>query len=145
MIKSNAWSFEDPDLKMLSQQQYLASHSVVAVRPSMNVVQNPGYQPQFQQYQQQPRQQTLGQPQFGPTSMKYAVLLPDLLRRNLVQTRPPPQVPRKLLVEYKPDLFCAFHQGAPGHYIEHCIAEGCSKVGPKNLIHFKEFEFECAG
>jgi len=34
----------------------------------------------------------------------------------------PPQVPKKLPVGYRPDLFCAFHQGAPGHDIEHCSA-----------------------
>ncbi|KEH35421.1 hypothetical protein MTR_3g090210 [Medicago truncatula] len=54
--------------------------------------------------------------------MKYGVLLPDLLRRKLVQTRPPPCMPKKLPAGYRPDLSCVFHQGAPGHDIERCFA-----------------------
>ena len=38
------------------QQQYLAYHPAAAVMPIINAVQNSGYQSQFQQYQQQPRQ-----------------------------------------------------------------------------------------
>jgi len=58
LIENNTWSFEDPDVKVLLQQQYLASRSVAAVKPIINVVQSSGYQPQFQQYQQQHQQQT---------------------------------------------------------------------------------------
>ncbi|KEH23838.1 hypothetical protein MTR_7g095830 [Medicago truncatula] len=52
LIENNAWSFEDPDIKVLIQQQHLASHSVAVVRPITNVVQDPGYEPQFQPSQQ---------------------------------------------------------------------------------------------
>ena len=31
-------------------------------------------------------------------------------------------MPKKLSTWYKPNLFCAFHQGAPGHDIEQCFA-----------------------
>jgi len=75
-----------------------------------------------EQYQQPPRQQALQQYipqnqahkalQFDPIPMKYAELLPTLLRENLVQTRPPPPIPKKLPTHWKPDLTCAFHQGA---------------------------------
>jgi hypothetical protein len=68
------------------QQQYLTYHLVAAVMPIINNVQSSGYQPQFQQYQQQPRQQVSGQPQFDLIPMKYAQLLPHLLKKNLVQT-----------------------------------------------------------
>ena len=81
-----------------------------------------------EQYQQQPRQQALRQYipqnqahkalQFDPIPMKYAELLPTLLRKNLVQTRPPPLIPKKLLAHWRPDRFCAFHQGAQGHDVE---------------------------
>jgi len=79
LIENNAWSFDDPDLKVLNQQQYPTSHFLAAevqnlsyepqsqpgqqqylsshsvnVMPMMNVVRNPGYQPQSQQSQQQP-------------------------------------------------------------------------------------------
>jgi len=120
---------EDQEMSVVesqSQQQYLAYHPVAAVMPIIDVVQNSGYQPQFQQYQhqyqQQPRQQASGQPQFDPIPIKYAELLPGLLKKNLVQTRPPPRVPKKLPAGYRPDLSCAFHQGAPGHDIEQCFA-----------------------
>ncbi|KEH17683.1 hypothetical protein MTR_0002s0070 [Medicago truncatula] len=98
------------------------SHSVATLRPVTNVFQDPGYQSQFQKYQQQPRQQASGQPQFDLIPMKYAVLFPDLLRRKLVQTRPRPCMPKKLSAGYRPDLSCVFHQGAPGHDIERCFA-----------------------
>jgi len=81
---------------------------------------------------QQPRQQALQRPTaqnqaqkasgFGPIPVKYAELFSTLLRENLIQTRLPPPMPKKLSTWYKPDLFCAFHQGAPGHDIEHCFA-----------------------
>ena len=75
---------------------------------------------------QQPRQQTLQRPttqnqaqkasRFGPILVKYAELFSTLLRENLIQTRLPPPTPKKLSTWCKPDLFCAFHQGAPGRY-----------------------------
>jgi len=81
---------------------------------------------------QQPRQQALQRPtaqnqaqkasRFGPIPVKYAELFSTLLRENLIQTRLPPPMPEKLSTWYKPDLFCAFHQGVPGHDIEHCFA-----------------------
>jgi hypothetical protein len=82
-------------------------------------------QPQFQQgpkrqHQQQPQQQA-PRMQFDPIPMTNAELLSILLQENLVQTRPPPRVSNDLLVCYQPDLSCAFHQGAPGHDIEHCF------------------------
>ncbi|GAU39246.1 hypothetical protein TSUD_396930 [Trifolium subterraneum] len=52
--------------------------------------------------------------------MKYADLLPALLAKNFVQTRPPPPVPAVIPPWYRSDLTCAFHQGAPGHDVEHC-------------------------
>jgi len=51
--------------------------------------------------------------------VKYAELLPDLLERNLVQTRPPPPVPKKFPARFRADLSCDFHQGALGHDVEH--------------------------
>ena len=150
LIENNTWSFEDPDIKLLLQQQYLASHSVAAVRPITKTVQNPGFQPQFQQYQQQyeqqSRQQASGQPQFDPIPMKYATLLHYLLERNLVQTRPPPPIPKKLPARWRPDLFCVFHQGAQGHDVEHCFSLKIEvqKLIEVDLIPFEDFEFECA-
>jgi len=59
---------------------------------------------------------------FGPIPVKYAELFPTLLRENLIQTRLPPPMPKKLSTWYRADLSCAFHQGAPGHDIEQCFA-----------------------
>jgi len=128
------------------QQQYQAYYHVAAVMPVTNDVPNPGYQPQFQQYQQQPQQQAQKAPQYDPIPMKYAKLLHYLLERNLVQTRPPPPVPKKLPTRLRPDLFCVFHQGAQGHDVEHCFSLKIEvqKLIEANLIPFEEFEFECA-
>jgi len=146
LIENNAWSFDDLDLKVLSQQHYPTSHSLavavqnpgyqpqsqqgqqqylsshsVNIMPIMNVVRNPGYQPQSQQNQQQLRQQAL-RIHIDPIPMKYADLFPRLLERKLIYTKAPLLVPIKLTARNMPDLFCAFHQGAPGHDIEHCFA-----------------------
>jgi len=124
------------------QQQYLVYHPVAAVMPDANLV----YQPQFQRCQQQPRQQA-SRTQIDPIPMKYADLFPRLLKSNLVYTKAPPLMPAKLTSRYKPGLFCAFHQGTPGHDIEHCFAfqKVVQKLVQKNLILFEEFEFEYAG
>jgi len=80
---------------------------------------------------QQPRQQAPQQsnPQnqarrahYDPIPMKYAELLPMLLEKNLVQTKAPPSVSEKLPAWFRADLSCVFHQGAPGHDIEHFYA-----------------------
>jgi hypothetical protein len=132
-------------VKSQPPQQYLAYHHVAAVMPIINDVQSSGYQPQFQQCQQQPRQQA-SRIQIDPIPMTYADLFPKLLERNLVYTKAPSPVPVKLTSRYWPDLFCAFHQGAPGHDIEHCFAlqKIVQKLIQKNLIPFEEFEFEYA-
>jgi len=46
------------------QRPYPVYQHVADVMPASDIVQNPGYQPQFQQYHQQPRQQA--QQQFTP-------------------------------------------------------------------------------
>ncbi|RHN71941.1 putative transcription factor bZIP family [Medicago truncatula] len=143
LIENNVWSFDDQDIKVLLQ--HLAPHSVAAVRPITNVVQDPGYQPQFQQYQQQPRQQA-PRIKFDPIPIKYAKLLPYLLERNLVQIRPPPPIPKILPARWRPDLFCVFHQGAQGHDVERCFSLkiAVQKLIEDDLIPFEEFGSECA-
>ena len=71
--------------------------------------------------------------------MKYADLLPIMLKKNLVQTRPPPQVPDVLPVWYRPDRNYAFHQGAPGHDTEQCYP---SKEEVQKLIEINAWSFE---
>jgi hypothetical protein len=146
LIKDESWSFEDPDIKVLLQPHHLAPHSIAAVRPTMDAVQNPGHQPQFQRHQQQPRQQAQKAPQYDPIPMKYAKLLPYLLERNLVRTRPLPLKPKKLPARWRPDLCCAFHQGGLGHDTEQCypLKEEVRKLIEDDLIPFEEFELECA-
>ena len=76
-----------------------------------------------QQYQsscmQQPRKQA-PRTKFDPIPMRYAELLPDLLEKNLVQTRPPPPLPKKFPAWFRVNLSCDFHQGALGHDVEQC-------------------------
>ena len=57
---------------------------------------------------------------YDPIPMSYAELLPALVQKKLVHTRPPPAVPSSLSWYYKADQTCAFHQGAPGHSVENC-------------------------
>ena len=81
---------------------------------------------------QQPQQQTLQRPtaqnqaqkasRFDPIPVKYAELFSTLLRENLIQTRLPPLVPKRLSIGHRADLSCDFHQGAPGHDIKQCFA-----------------------
>jgi len=132
-----SYDFEDEDqemsvVKSQPQHEYPAYYPVAAVMPFTNDVPNPGYQPQ--------------QPQYDPIPMKYAKLLHYLLERNLVQTRSPPPIPKKLPARWRPDLFCVFHQGAQGHDVEHCFSLKIEvqKLIEADLIPFKEFEFECA-
>jgi len=115
---------EDQEVSMVEsqpQQQYPTYHHVAAIAPDTNVVQKPVYQPQFPQYQQQPRQPT-PRTQIDPTPMRYTELFPMLLERNLVHTKAPLPVPARLPAGYRADLSCASHQGAPGHDIEQCYA-----------------------
>jgi hypothetical protein len=76
--------------------------------------------PQLPQIRPSTPQQPFNQPNrtqrtqsFDPIPMKYADLLPALLAKNLVQTKPPPPVPERLPAWYRTDLSCTFHQGAP--------------------------------
>ncbi|KAI5407265.1 hypothetical protein KIW84_053500 [Lathyrus oleraceus] len=52
--------------------------------------------------------------------MTYIELYPSLVLKIVLQPRNPPQVPERLPWWYKPELRCAFHQGAPRHDIENC-------------------------
>ncbi|GAU22854.1 hypothetical protein TSUD_282210 [Trifolium subterraneum] len=105
-------------------------------QPQMTQAPPPQYPHPYQQpYLQQPKirpqtpqqpynypNRTQRNPPFDPIPMKYADLLPALLAKNFVQTRPPPLVPAVLPTWYRSDLTCAFHQGAPGHDVERCNA-----------------------
>lgn len=70
--------------------------------------------------------------------MPYKDLLSSLLARNLVQTRPQPRMQNPLPAWYRADRTCEFHQGAPGHDIEHCRA---LKEEVQKLINDKELTF----
>ena len=52
--------------------------------------------------------------------MSYAELYPSLVLKNLIPPRNLSQIPKPLPWWYKPELRCAFHQGAPEHDIEIC-------------------------
>lgn len=86
----------------------------------------------------QPAAQHNQQPSFDPIPMKYGELLPLLLQRNLVQTRPQPAIPTILPWWYKLDDHCVFHQGAPGHNVENCFP---LKFAVQKLIRDKEVTF----
>jgi len=132
---------KDQEMSMVNggpQQQYPVYHPTAAVMPDTNAVQNPGYQPQFPQYQQQPRQTP--RTKFDPIPVKYAELLPDLLERNLVQTRPPPLVPKKFPARFRADLSCDFHQEALGHDVEHCytLKNAVQDLVEDNILTFPD-------
>ncbi|XP_039683784.1 uncharacterized protein [Medicago truncatula] len=95
-------------------------------------------QPRPPPQQQQPRQPRPPRNQFPPIPMLYGDLLPSLLARGLVQVKPRPLVPNPLPHWYRPDLTYEFHQGAPGHDIEHCYP---LKDAVQRLIHNKDLSF----
>ncbi|GAU32216.1 hypothetical protein TSUD_277960 [Trifolium subterraneum] len=76
---------------------------------------------------------------FDPIPVKYADLLPALLAKNFVQTRPPPPVPAVLPPWYRSDLTCVFHQGAPGHDVERCYP---LKKAVQDLVRNKVLSFK---
>lgn len=59
---------------------------------------------------------------FDPIPITYTELYPMLIQKNWVQTRNPPAIPKKLPWWYKQETSCAFHQGAPGHDLNNCMA-----------------------
>jgi len=77
--------------------------------------------------------------QIDPIPIKYAELLPTLLKEQLVYTKAPLPVPARLSAGYRSDLSYAFHQGAPGHDIEHCFAlkKIVQKLIRANLLSFE--------
>jgi len=79
---------------------------------------------------------------FDPIPMKYAELLSALLEKKLVQTKAPPPVLKRLLAWYRADQSCAFHQGAPGHDIEHCftLKNAVQSLIRANILFFKNLD-----
>ena len=53
---------------------------------------------------------------------------------------PPPPIPERLPAWYRTDLTCAFHQGAPGHDVEHCYAlkKEVQNLVRANLLSFRD-------
>ncbi|KAI5394773.1 hypothetical protein KIW84_061406 [Lathyrus oleraceus] len=72
--------------------------------------------------------------------MSYAELYPSLVLKNLIQPRNPPQIPEPLPWWYKPELHCAFHQGAPGHDIENCylLKYEVQKLMKSGMVSFED-------
>ncbi|XP_039688637.1 uncharacterized protein [Medicago truncatula] len=113
-----------------SQPVYPNYPYVANIPPPIPAPQNPNYQLQRPQipnpyypplYQPQPSQPQPYQPQPG-----------------LVQTLPPPRVKNPLPPWFRADRNCAYHQGAPGHDIEHCYP---LKEAVQKLIHNKDLSF----
>lgn len=72
--------------------------------------------------------------------MRYAELLPDLLEKNLVQTRPPPPLPKKFPAWFRFDLSCDFHQGALGHDVEqrYTLKNAVQDLVEDNILTFPD-------
>ncbi|KAI5437067.1 hypothetical protein KIW84_023257 [Lathyrus oleraceus] len=72
--------------------------------------------------------------------MSYAELYPSLVLKNLIQPRNPPQIPKPIPWWYKPELRCAFHQGAPGHDIENCypLKYEVQKLMKSGMVSFED-------
>ncbi|WJX45728.1 hypothetical protein P8452_32589 [Trifolium repens] len=156
---------KEPEVGMVAQggphQRHPTYQHVSAITPTLQPQTTqppplPQYQPAYlqqissqQPYPQQNHPQNSQQPfnypnrqkypTFDPIPMKYADLLPALLAKNLVQTRPHPPVPAVLPTWHRSDLTCAFHQGAPGHDVERCYA---LKKAVQDLIRNKVLSFK---
>ncbi|GAU49605.1 hypothetical protein TSUD_407700 [Trifolium subterraneum] len=140
-----------------TQSRYPTYQHVSAITPTSQLQMTQAPPPQYPHPYQQPyphqpqiRPQTPQQPYnypnrtqrnppFDPKPMKYADLLPTLLAKNFVQTRPPPPMPAVLPTWYRSDLTYAFHQGAPGHDVERCYA---LKKAVQELIRNKVLPFK---
>ncbi|KAI5433952.1 hypothetical protein KIW84_020981 [Lathyrus oleraceus] len=48
-------------------------------------------------------------------------MYPSLIERKLITPRDPPAIPVNPQWWYKPDLYCVYHSGAPGHDVENCF------------------------
>ncbi|KAI5406926.1 hypothetical protein KIW84_053252 [Lathyrus oleraceus] len=72
--------------------------------------------------------------------MSYAELYPSLVLKNLIKPRNPPQILEPLPWWYKPELFCAFHQGAPEHDIENCypLKYEVQKLMKSGMVSFED-------
>ena len=72
--------------------------------------------------------------------MSYTELLPELIQKKLVQTRPPPVVPSPLPQYYKVDQTSAFHQGAPGNNVENYypLKTEVQKLVKSGILSFKD-------
>ena len=120
------------------RRNYQRHQQVASVTPVMNAAPNiVAYQRQFQQGNQGNNQR---RENYEPIPMSYAELLPALIQKNLVQTRPPPAVPSPLPWYYKADQTCAFHQGAPGHNVENCypLKTEVQKLVKSGVLSFKD-------
>ncbi|KAI5415781.1 hypothetical protein KIW84_040992 [Lathyrus oleraceus] len=86
------------------------------------------------------RQHHHHQASFDPIPMSYAELYPSLVLKNLIQPRNPPHIPELLPWGYKPELRCAFHQGAPGHDIESCypLKYEVHKLMKNGMVSFED-------
>ncbi|KAI5400195.1 hypothetical protein KIW84_065209 [Lathyrus oleraceus] len=60
--------------------------------------------------------------------------------KNLIQPRNPPQIPEPLPWWYKPELRCAFHQGAPGPDIGNCypLKYEVQKLMKSGMVSFED-------
>ncbi|KAI5412428.1 hypothetical protein KIW84_057196 [Lathyrus oleraceus] len=77
------------------------------------------------------------------TSKRYGSnfeLYPSLVLKNLIQPRNPPQILEPLPWWYKPELRCAFHQGATGHDIENCypLKYEVQKLMKSGMVSFED-------
>ncbi|KAI5445534.1 hypothetical protein KIW84_013677 [Lathyrus oleraceus] len=67
-------------------------------------------------------------------------LYPSLVLKNLIQPRNPSQILEPLPWWYKPELRCAFHQGALGHDIENCypLKYEVQKLMKSGMVSFED-------
>ncbi|KAI5404437.1 hypothetical protein KIW84_051562 [Lathyrus oleraceus] len=72
--------------------------------------------------------------------MSYAELYPSQVLKNLIQPRSPPQIPEPVTWRYKPELRCAFHQGAPRHDIENYypLKYDVKKLMKSGMVSFED-------
>jgi len=117
-LVSSLMATKDPPL--VQQRPQPLCQPMCIKRPRQQVPQR--FIPQNQAPQQLiPQNQVRKASQCDPIPMKYADLLPILLKKNLVQILAPLRVPNPLPPWFRPDQNCIFHPGAPGHDIEQCF------------------------
>ncbi|KAI5418296.1 hypothetical protein KIW84_042798 [Lathyrus oleraceus] len=132
------WEAEEASNQKKSTTPSTPSSSIFSI-PVFSINQLTPIQQQ-QRQQQQPQQQTNTYNNNNTKNHQQQNFERKKVLKNLLQPRNPPQIPEPLPWWYKPDLYCAFHQGEPGHDIKNCypLKYEVQKLVKSGMVSFED-------